>query len=166
MNVLQLKRTAAVLLAVMTLCPRSPVRAEGDTVTTVNHIGTGNVSISLNEYRLSADGTETPIEGNSDRRTVLPGDTVSKISKITVNGHKSWIRAKVMTEGDSRITTLLVRSGLCKSQSDARKQIEQNAVSLAGEKVADPLASVSSDQIGSGLLLKKGKKGYCRIILK
>ena len=106
MNVLQLKRTAAVLLAVMTLCPRSPVRAEGDTVTTVNHIGTGNVSISLNEYRLSADGTETPIEGNSDRRTVLPGDTVSKISKITVNGHKSWIRAKVMTEGDSRITTL------------------------------------------------------------
>lgn len=67
---------------------------------------------------------------------------------------------------DSRITTLLVRSGLCKSQSDARKQIEQNAVSLAGEKVADPLASVSSDQIGSGLLLKKGKKGYCRIILK
>ena len=67
---------------------------------------------------------------------------------------------------DSRITTLLVRSGLCKSQSDARKQIEQNAVSLAGEKVADPLASVSSDQIGGGLLLKKGKKGYCRIILK
>ena len=67
---------------------------------------------------------------------------------------------------DSRITTLLVRSGLCKSQSDARKQIEQNAVSLAGEKVADPLASVSSDQISGGLLLKKGKKGYCRIILK
>ena len=106
MNVLQLKRTAAVLLAVLTLCPRSPVRAEGDTVTTVNHIGTGNVSISLNEFRLSADGTEMPIEGNSDRRTVLPGETISKISKITVNGHKSWIRAKVMTEGDQRITTL------------------------------------------------------------
>ena len=31
---------------------------------------------------------------------------------------------------DSRISTLLVRSGLCKSQSDARKQIEQNAVSV------------------------------------
>ena len=67
---------------------------------------------------------------------------------------------------DSRISTLLVRAGLCKSQSDARKQIEQNAVSLAGEKVSDPMASLSADRIGDGLLLKKGKKGYCRILLK
>ena len=100
------RRAAAVILAVLALCPYVPAHAEGGTVTTVNHIGTGNVSISLNEYRIGSDGTETPIEGNSDRRTVLPGDTVSKISKITVNGHKSWIRAKVMTEGDPRITQL------------------------------------------------------------
>lgn len=101
-----LRRAAALVLALMALCPRMPVSAEGGTVTTVNHIGTGNVSISLNEFRIGADGKETPIEGNSDRRVVLPGDTVSKISKITVNGHKSWIRAKVMTEGDKRITQL------------------------------------------------------------
>ena len=67
---------------------------------------------------------------------------------------------------DGRISSLLVRSGLCKSQSDARKQIEQNAVSLAGEKVTDPMASVAADQIGDGLLLKKGKKGFCRVVLK
>ena len=106
MNLLRFKRTAAVILAVLALCPRSPVQAEGDNITTVNHIGTGNVSLSLNEFRLNAEGEEEPIEGNSDRRIVLPGETVSKISKITVNGQKSWIRAKVLTEGDSRITAL------------------------------------------------------------
>ena len=67
---------------------------------------------------------------------------------------------------DARVTTLLVRSGLCKSQSDARTQIEQNAVSLAEEKVSDVMAVVSADRLeGQGILLKKGKKGFVRLVL-
>ncbi len=68
---------------------------------------------------------------------------------------------------DGRITVLLVKAGLCKSQSEARKQIEQNAVSVNDEKVTDPQAKISSDMVGAnGLMLKKGKKGFCRIVLK
>ena len=75
-----------------------------------------------------------------------------------------------VTEGeltaDSRISTLLVRSGLCKSQSDARKQIEQNAVSVDNQKISDASAALSAEMIGkSGVLLKKGKKGFCRVVL-
>ena len=67
---------------------------------------------------------------------------------------------------DSRISTLLVRSGLCKSQSDARKQIEQNAVSVNDLKISDPAAVLSKDQLGeNGAMLKKGKKGFCRIVI-
>ena len=67
---------------------------------------------------------------------------------------------------DSRISTLLVRSGLCKSQSDARKQIEQNAVSVNDVKISDPAAVLSNDQLGeNGAMLKKGKKGFCRIVV-
>ena len=66
---------------------------------------------------------------------------------------------------DGRITTLLVLSGLCKSQSDARKQIEQNAVSLNGNKITDTSAVLLPEEIGEGVLLKKGKKGFCRILL-
>ena len=106
MNISRIRRLAAVILTLAGFNVRSPVRAEGDTVTTVNHIGTGNVSIRLDEYRVGAEGTEVPIGGDGDRRVVLPGQTVSKISRITVNGHKSWIRAKVMTEGDKQIQNL------------------------------------------------------------
>jgi len=68
---------------------------------------------------------------------------------------------------DSRISTLLVKAGLCKSQSDARKQIEQNAVSLNDGKITDPAATVTAEQLsGEGALLKKGKKSFCRVILK
>ena len=67
---------------------------------------------------------------------------------------------------DARISTLLVRSGLCKSQSDARKQIEQNAVSVNDVKITDPAAVLSKDQLGEdGAMLKKGKKGFCRIVV-
>ncbi len=68
---------------------------------------------------------------------------------------------------DARVSTFLVRSALCKSQSDARKQIEQNAVSVDDQKISDPAASVTPDQLaGEGILIKKGKKGFCRVILK
>ena len=68
---------------------------------------------------------------------------------------------------DGRISTLLVKSGLCKSQSDARKQIEQNAVSVNDSKITMPAAVLSPSDLGSnGALLKKGKKGFCRIIVK
>ena len=70
-------------------------------------------------------------------------------------------------KADSRVSTLLVRAGLCKSQSDARKQIEQNAVAVDDRKVTDPAASVSEEQLkGEGILLKKGKKSFCRIVLQ
>ena len=75
-------------------------------------------------------------------------------------------RTREELSSDSRISTMLVRSGLCKSQSDARKQIEQNAVSVNSEKVSDIAATITPDQIGTeGVLLKKGKKGFCRVVL-
>ena len=68
---------------------------------------------------------------------------------------------------DARVSSMLVRSGLCKSQSDARKQIEQNAVSVNDQKIVDPAAVLNRDQFGKeGVLLKKGKKGFCRIMIK
>ena len=68
---------------------------------------------------------------------------------------------------DARVSSMLVRSGLCKSQSDARKQIEQNAVSVNDQKIVDPAAVLNRDQFGNeGILLKKGKKGFCRIVIK
>ena len=67
---------------------------------------------------------------------------------------------------DARVSTVLVRSGLCKSQSDARKQIEQNAVSVGSEKISDVAAVLTADQLsGDGVLIRKGKKGFCRVVL-
>ena len=72
-----------------------------------------------------------------------------------------------MLSGDARVTTMLVLSGLCKSQSDARNQMKAGAVSLGDEKVTDFGAVVTADTFGEdGLMLKKGKKSFRRLILK
>ena len=68
---------------------------------------------------------------------------------------------------DSRVSTMLVLSGLCKSQSDARKQIEQNAVSVNDMKINDTASVLTPEQFGeNGAMIRKGKKGFCRIIVR
>ncbi len=68
---------------------------------------------------------------------------------------------------DGRLTTLLNDCGLCVSRGDARKQVQQGAVLVADGKVTDIDFVVKPEDIPSdGLLLRKGKKSYCRIVLK
>ena len=76
------------------------------------------------------------------------------------------VTADMLSE-DNRVTTLLNLCGLCKSRGEARKMVESGAVAVADEKVTDVDARITADMIGAdGLLLRKGKKGYCRLILK
>ena len=75
------------------------------------------------------------------------------------------VTADILSE-DARVTTLLVKSGLCKSQSEARNQLKAGAVFLGDEKITDFAATVTADMIGpDGLMLKKGKKGFRRLVL-
>ena len=70
-------------------------------------------------------------------------------------------------EADSRLTTLLTTSGLCTSKSEARKMVMQGAVAIEDEKVTDIDTLISYEQISSdGLLLRRGKKNYVRLIMK
>ena len=68
---------------------------------------------------------------------------------------------------DNRLTTVLFLCGLCASRSQARKMVEQGAV-LAGDIKADNLDArlTEEDFPADGLLLRRGKKNYCRVLLK
>ena len=72
-----------------------------------------------------------------------------------------------MLAEDARVTTMLALAGMCRSRSDARKQVEAGAVLVADEKVTDVNAVITAEQFGAdGLMLRKGKKTFCRLILK
>ena len=72
-----------------------------------------------------------------------------------------------MLAEDNRVTTLLALCGLCASRGEARKMVQGGGIAVADEKVTDIEARIEKEQIGTdGLLLRKGKKNYCRLILK
>ena len=67
-------------------------------------------------------------------------------------------------ESGLRLPDILVLSGLAASKSDARRLIEGGGV-FAGEKKIDSVSeTLGREQIeGDGIILRKGKKSYCRI---
>ncbi len=71
-----------------------------------------------------------------------------------------------LEDGKLDIMSVLVKSGLCASRSEARRNIQQGGVSVDDEKVADISASYSADQLRAGILVKRGKKNFNKVILK
>ncbi len=69
-------------------------------------------------------------------------------------------------EGNRRVIDLMVRAGLCKSLGEGRRLIAGGGVYVNDQKVAEPDQEVTPDDFGTeGLMLRKGKKAYHRILL-
>ena len=65
-----------------------------------------------------------------------------------------------------KFVDLMVEVGFFASKSEARRMIEQNAVSINGEKIKDiDLVFTEKDFINSELLVKKGKKNFIKVVL-
>ena len=81
------------------------------------------------------------------------------------NAPEARITADDMTDGTIDIVTLLVKTGLCPSKSDARRAVEQGGVSADGEKITDIKASFDEAALKAGVLIKRGKKNFKKAIM-
>ena len=63
-----------------------------------------------------------------------------------------------------RVTDLLVMGKLAKSKSDARRLIESGSVQADDVKVEDVYAAIDESKLSDGVIIKKGKKGFVRIV--
>ena len=68
------------------------------------------------------------------------------------------------TDGTVDILTLLVRTGLCASRGDARRNVQQGGVMLGEEKIEDIARSCTKAELSAGVILRKGKKNYHKVI--
>ena len=71
-----------------------------------------------------------------------------------------------LTDGAADILTLLVKSGLCSSKSDARRNVQQGGVTANDEKVDDIARAYTADELRAGVILRRGKKNFNRVVLK
>ncbi len=70
-----------------------------------------------------------------------------------------------LSDGAMDIMTVLVRSGLCVSKSEARRNIQQGGVTVNDEKITDISKSFGADELKKGIIVRRGKKNYSKVIL-
>ena len=76
------------------------------------------------------------------------------------------VEESALTDGAIDLNSLLTLGKMVPSKSEGRRAIEQGGVSVDGEKVTDVKATITSEQLAAGVLIKRGKKSFCKFILK
>ena len=85
----------------------------------------------------------------------------------TINMPTSELTEEDFKENAMDILTILTKSGLASSRSEARRNVEQGGVSVDGETVKDIHVAFEKDRFaGEGLVVKRGKKNFRKVILK
>ncbi len=67
---------------------------------------------------------------------------------------------------NQRIIDIMALCALTKSKGEARRLVTQGGVSIDEEKITDPEMVVQEDSLKKGILIKKGKKTFHRVVLK
>ena len=75
------------------------------------------------------------------------------------------ITEDALRDGAADILTLLVAAGLVPSRSEARRAVEQGGVTANDEKVTDIKASFDAETLRAGVMLRRGKKSYKKVVL-
>lgn len=76
------------------------------------------------------------------------------------------LTAEDLTDGKIGAMDLLVKTGLVKSKSEARRTIQQGGLTINDEKVTDVYADYDADAFaGEGMIIRKGKKSFRKVTL-
>ena len=73
-----------------------------------------------------------------------------------------------LTDGSIDILTILVKSGLVASKSQARTSVAKDkCIAVDGEKITDTYKAYTPEELaGEGIIVKKGKKNFRRVVMK
>ena len=112
-------------------------------------------------YELTAlvHGEEAATKAQETARAICSGAGDSE------NMPSTEVPADMLEDDSVSIVDLLILAGLVKSKSEARKLIQQNGVSLAGEPVASHEDRVTRAQLEEGAIVRKGKKVFRKFLL-
>ena len=69
-----------------------------------------------------------------------------------------------LREGAIDILSILVKAELVPSRSEARRAVEQGGVTVDGDKVTDIKKLYTKEELGGGLVIRRGKKAFKKII--
>ena len=105
-------------------------------------------------------GEEEARKAEASAKALFAGSGVSE------NMPTTELLPEELSDGVIDLMSLLVKTGLCTTKSDARRNIQQGGVTVDEQKVTDISRSFSEEDLRKGLVLKRGKKNFNKVILK
>ena len=112
-------------------------------------------------YEMTAmvHGEEEAIKAKESARKLFSAGTAENMPTAEITEDD-------LTDGKTDILTLLEKAGITSSRSQGRTLISQGGISVEGEKITDTYKSFDKDELKNGLIIKKGKKVFVKVILK
>ena len=110
-------------------------------------------------YELTAlvHGEDEAVKARDTARALFSSGGAAEMPTVTLD-------ADDFTDGTIDILTILAKSGLVPSKSEARRAVEQGGVEVDGTKIADIKAVFAAEQLaGDGIVVRRGKKNYKRV---
>ena len=108
-------------------------------------------------------GTEEAEKAQESARALFAGGAQDGITQAPA----CELEEADFRDGVIDILDVLVKAGLTASRSEARRAVEQGGVTVDGEKVGDVKAAYAPEAFdGEGILVKRGKKSFKRVVLK
>ena len=105
-------------------------------------------------------GEEEAKKAEASAKALFAGGGVSE------NMPTTGITEADLTDGAMDIMTILVKTGLCSSKSDARRNVQQGGVTVDDEKITDIGKVYTADALRAGIVVKRGKKNFNKLTLK
>ena len=107
----------------------------------------------------------TSFTGNIMRRKDgFPTNAIFGFTNM-INKIISTLKEEDLIDGQIDILSLLVKCGFASSKGDARRTVEQGGASIDNEKVTDVKAVYTKEQLSNGLIVRKGKKNFKKVVL-
>jgi len=142
-------------LALLTFLPMEEVRRLGALKDSAINEAKRVLAFTLTEQ---VHGTEEAQKAQSAAEALFSGGSDNS-NMPTVSLDADQIEASGL-----RVTDLLVLAKLASSKSDARRLIEGGGVFAGESKITDVRAVLGAESLdGDGIILRKGKKGFCKV---
>ena len=76
------------------------------------------------------------------------------------------LSADDLQDGAIDILSILVKAELVPSRSEARRAVEQGGVTVNDEKITNLRQSYTADDLANGILVRRGKKNFKKVVIK
>ncbi len=104
-------------------------------------------------------GTEEAEKAQATARGLFSG------AADKANMPSTTLDESVLRDGKAGLLSVMVAAKLCSSNREARQLVQQGGVLVDGEKVSDPTFALTAEQLKNGVVIKKGKKVYHKVML-